>query len=328
MSLRIYMIAQAVFVGSLALGQAPSVPFAVQGTPPKDAGQGAAALGNAVSTQIPTKPEVIVSVTRQPGPLREAVKQVQWKFGVAVAYEEPAWAAPGDLMPLIDTPDIINSPVRTRMDPNLFSPTVGSVEVRLPVDLLKQSPRELTASLLERVVSDHNARANPGRFRVVDLGNFGFSVVPVEVRDQDGTWRDAVNPLDTVISFPEFEGSTGEILDKIGKSVSAATNHELRVMLDTSLGPIPIFKQTKVHLGAQNEPARNVLARVLRGMRYPDNDSVPVQKFSWDLKYDLNKRAHTLTFVAVAQDLVIVGPDVGRSSPDSPKRGVYWDRSQ
>ena len=327
MSLRISMIVIAVFVGSLALGQGPSVPFGVQGGPPKDVSQGAASLGNAVSKQIPTKPEVIVSVTRQPGPLREAVKQVQWKFGVAVAYEEPAWAAPSDLMPLIDTPDIINSPVRVRMDPNQLSPNVGSLEVRLPVDLLKQSPRELTASLLEMAVSDHKAHANPGRFKVVDLGNFGFSVVPVEVRDQDGAWRDAVNPLDTLISLPEFEGSTGEILDKIGKSVSAA-NHELRVMLDTSRGPIPIFKQTKVHLRAQNEPARNVLARVLRGMRYPDSDPVPVQKFSWDLKYDLNKRAHTLTFVAVQQDLVTVGPGVGPSSAASQKRGVYWDRSQ
>jgi hypothetical protein len=321
------MILIAAFVGSSVLGQSPSVPFGSSQGRPKDASE-AASFQNPVSTQISSKPEVIVSVTRQPGPLREAVKQVQWKLGVAVGYEEPAWAAPGDLMPLVDTPDIINSPLRSRTAPDLLAPNLGSVEVRLQTDVMKQSVRDLTSSVLEMAVRDHNTRANPGRFKVVDLGEFGFSVVPVEVRDQDGTWRDAVNPLDTLISFPEFEGSAGEILDKIAKSISATTNHEVRVQLKTPRGPIPIFKQTKVHIGAHNESARNVLARVLLGMRYPDNDRLPVPKFSWDLRYEPNERAYTLTFVAVQQDLVMAGPGVGPSSPASPKRVVYWDRVQ
>ena len=299
---------------------APTPQSITPGVLPANASRGNSSVAPSQAEQ--KKEEFAIAVSLQPSPMKELVERVSRSFGVPVSFEEPAWSWMNDVMLLVDTPALLANPAaRRNTNPKMHTAALGSLDVRVPIDRRAHSSLELAATVLEKALTSHTERGNPGAFRLVNLGELGFSIVPARVRDQKGASVDAASPLDTRISFPREERSVAATLILIGNAVSAAAQQ--RVGVDVSAGGlrIPVYQDGKVTIGAQNEIARNVLAKTLREIDYPGGGT---PKYRWNLDYQPDSRAYTLTFWVVTQDRFLDYPGIVHGADDMPRQVVSW----
>lgn len=162
-----------------------------------------------------------------------------------------------------------------------------------------QDALQVAADLLQSSLSDHARRGNPGIFRLVSVGGYGFSIVPEQIRGERGQWISVQSPLDARISFPTQDRSLEATLQLIVKTVSEVTGEKVQANTQT-IGLFSVYAVAKTHVGAQNEVARDVLARTFREMTEPDR---PAPMMWWNLDYlighDPNKDAYRLNFQTV-----------------------------
>jgi hypothetical protein len=119
------LVAAILAVGSIASASSSS---ATQGGPisPTE-------LGTLNRRPEPDIPRVVaLNIDRESNPLAKVAREVSTRLGVPVAYEEPAWAAAADLIPLSESPEFR----RTRsavtvatVDPRHRAAALGSVSV-------------------------------------------------------------------------------------------------------------------------------------------------------------------------------------------------------
>jgi hypothetical protein len=234
-------------------------------------------------------------------PLLEFASQLQLRTGVPIGYEEPEWAFVGDTVRYADVPPEklrgIGSLQMQQNRPDRRLLRRGGIEVSFEVYAdTKRPPGDLhgfVGRVLEQAVADHLKRGNPGVFRVLDLGGYGFSLVAVGARDKDGVFRESVPPLDTVISFPEESRSPQATLSLIAKKMG-----EARGMAYGALGS---FGQGQgVRLGAKAEPARDVLIRMFGSFMRMGQGALPegyaalTQSRTWRLNYNVESGGHIL----------------------------------
>jgi hypothetical protein len=248
----------------------------------------------------PKDQEVAISVIQQSNPLRKVAEQISHQLRMPVAFEEPAWVADSDLMRFIDTPEGRARPPEliAKGDEKVRVPALGSVEAHT-VLRTGQDPFQIAANFLQDCVADHARRGNAGEFKVVTVGNYGFSIVSTDVRGKEGQWVPIVSPLDSKISFPVRERSLGNTLDLIAKAISDTTGENVRA--NTSLPGInDIFTVARSQIGAQNETARDILGKTLREMSV---EFGPTPMIWWNLKYEIDHKptqaAYVLTFEVV-----------------------------
>lgn len=215
--------------------------------------------------------EIVVSVKQQSLPLLEVSKQITEQLKVMVSYEDPAWVT---------------------------KPGSGSIEVHAKFkdgdDAFK-----LAGRLLQEAIDDHHRRGNPGLFKLVKIGEFGYSIVGTNVRGENNEWLSVATPLDTRISFDEAMRDDFETVKLIVSQITAGT--DLRMDLSTyglwlSLGmPVP---ERLIRIGTQNETARDVLARVaLESSKLRNDGRYPDMKETvrWDLLFKVGSvGAYTL----------------------------------
>jgi hypothetical protein len=248
----------------------------------------------------PKDQEVAISVIQQSNPLRKVAEQISHQLRLPVAFEEPAWVADSDLMRFIDTPEGRARPPEliAKGDEKVRVPALGWVEAHT-VLRTGQDPFQIAANFLQDCVADHARRGNAGEFKVVTVGNYGFSIVSTHVRGKEGQWVSIVSPLDSKISFPVRERSLGNTLDLIAKAISDTTGENVRA--NTSLPGInDIFTVARSQIGAQNETARDILGKTLREMSV---EFGPTPMIWWNLKYEIDHKptqaAYVLTFEVV-----------------------------
>ena len=178
------------------------------GQVPRGSGPGTLATAAASDERGPRS--VSVNIEQQSNPLAKMARDLSRQFGIAIAYEEPAWFAAVDLMPLANAPELRNSAPAdlARINPGLRAAALGSVNVQAT---LSYGQDELLAvgELLQDALDDHARRGNPGMFKVVRFGDDGYSVVPTSIRDAQGQWVSTVSPLDARISFPTEKRTLG-----------------------------------------------------------------------------------------------------------------------
>jgi hypothetical protein len=194
------------------------------------------------------------SVT-DPRPLEIAAMLLQQKLGVPISYEETAWVYPGDLANASTLPGNEKmrgtGPLVPRMTTlNLTIPTTSSVLAAV-----------VPETLVQQAIDSHRAYGNPGDFKVVRFGDGELSVVIDKATTKEGRLVTQTAPLDTRISFPEAERSLLDTLNLISKNVAA--KGQVQLLLGPTVPP-RYFVEKKIRVGAQDEPARNVLARTLR----------------------------------------------------------------
>jgi hypothetical protein len=105
-----------------------------------------------------------------------------------------------------------------------------------------------------------------------------------QVEEESGRKVKQVPPFDVRISFPTKDRTLQETLDLIYLSVSTAARVKLGGLSD-------VRSPTRVQLGADNEIAREVLAKALRR---PGGT-----RMSWSVRYDPENKIHLIYFLPV-----------------------------
>jgi hypothetical protein len=268
-------------------------------------------------SNIPQDKEITVSVNQQSNPLLDAARQVAEQLEIGVSFEEPEWLADGDLMRYVDTTEAQARPpeVRARLDPNVKIQGAGTIQSH---GLLRagQDRFELAGQLLQNCLDDHARRGNPGRFKLVRLDNYGYSIVPTEVRGKSGEWVSAPSPLDTRISFPRAKRNLRPTLELISQAISKSSGEKIEPDIYRLPGINDIYSVAVTSSGAGNEVAREVLARALREMTVELGSSLLM---SWHLEsrldHDRNPDApaYVLRFTSFIH-----------TNPDGTRESVYW----
>jgi hypothetical protein len=246
---------------------------------------------------------VAIDVTEESNPLKEVASQLTAQFGIPVAYEEPAWIAPSELMRLVDSPSVrrkSHPTVVASLDPGLRTAAVGSLRI-LVTARPNEDDSQFLRDVLRELIGDHGRRGNPGVFKLVEMREYGYAIVPVNIRDSQDQWIPSSSPLDERISFPVSKRSLGATLELIASSISDVTGQKVRAETTTP-GLNSIFSVATSTVGAQNEVARDVLARTLRELAVGD-EAPP--KMVWSLQYFVERTpkqpAYSLAFEVVLQ---------------------------
>jgi hypothetical protein len=208
-------------------------------------------------------PEIDGVVLRQDGvfdvtdprPLQQAAELLQRKLGVPISYEDPVWASSRDTVQASKLPG--NQELLAR-HPNWkgnLVPRGGRVTVVVPTT--PQVKESNPAYVIEAVLSTDDARGNSGQFTLVRFGENEFSIVPTKAEDKAGRLVNQVSPLDLKISFPDDERSLPATVDLISQAIRVRP-----IRFDNSSEAYS--RAPRIRVGAENETAREVLARALR----------------------------------------------------------------
>jgi hypothetical protein len=242
-----------------------------------------------------TIPEIDGVVRRQDGvfevtdprPLQRAAELLERKLGVPISYEDPVWASSKDTVLASKLPG--NRELLARY-PNWKGNLVrrgGTVSVVVPT---RSAATEVInpVYVIQGVISSYEAQGNSGQFTVVRFGENEFSIVSMKAEDKAGRLVDQVSPLDLKISFPEEERSLPATVDLIAHAIGVRP-----IRFDNS--PESYSRAPRVRVGAQNETAREVLARAVR---IPGG-----AKFSFHLNYMPDVHVHVIGLNPVRVEL-------------------------
>jgi hypothetical protein len=161
------------------------------------------------------------------------------------------------------------------------------------------------------VVNAYNGAKLSGVYRAVKKGN-RVDVVPVQVLAADGiSWLTVAAVMDRPVSFPSGSRSVEDAAQLLADTLSAAAG--VKVVLAT----MPKFRGVTVSIGANNEPASDVLFAVFA--------QVTPAPLYYRLLYDPSGKTYYLTVRGAPANLGGPGPSVTQqkrtprqSSPDSP----------
>jgi hypothetical protein len=209
-------------------------------------------------------PEIDGVVLRQDGafditdprPLQQAAELMERKLGVPISYEDPVWASSRDTVQASKLPGNRELVARRPDWKGNLVPRGGTVTVAVPTTPEAKQAID-PVYVIQAVISNYEARGNTGQFTLVRFGENEFSIVPTKVEDKAGRLVDQVSPLDVKISFPEEERSLPATVDLISQAIGVKP-----IRFDSS--PEAYARGPRVRVGAQNETARDVLARALR----------------------------------------------------------------
>jgi hypothetical protein len=114
---------------------------------------------------------------------------------------------------------------------------------------------------LERLIAQWNRPAHSGQFRV-DQVNGGYHVVPVARKGQSGNAEPYTSPLDVLITIPSEERDGLEAITALAEAISRSSG---RLVVEGTM-PSKRLKQAKVVLGSNDQPAREILWKVLQAI--------------------------------------------------------------
>jgi hypothetical protein len=225
-----------------------------------------------------------------PRPLEVATTLLSRKLGVAISYEEPAWESKGDLTAAGNYPGNEKMPAREFAR---LIPRGGSFEVIIP-----SNSSANPIGVIEAALASHRNFHNPGEFKLIRFGHGEFAVVPDRAEDRDGKMVQRSSPLDLSISLPEQERTFSATIDAVLQAVQSGGG--VSIFMPTQLNDT---LYPKLRVGARNERARDVLAKVLH---------VPGgQMFSWYLRYDPQDKFYAFNLVSVQEEVQIPGGGAG-----------------
>ena len=203
-----------------------------------------------------------------PRPLESAALVLERKLGVPIAFEEATWLSNNDVVLASQLPG--NQQVAAKV-PNWKGPLVprqGTLSLRIPDAATLKTANPLV--LIQDVLDSHRFNRNSGEYKVVEFGDHQYSIVPSRVEDATGRMVDALSPLDKRVSFSEEDRTVADTLKILYSQINVRTPVAPRPA--ESISSVPHIK-----IGAKNEIARDVLARIVR--------SPGGTKTSWTLFY-------------------------------------------
>jgi hypothetical protein len=225
-------------------------------------------MGDCAPSSVPNADVAVVSqqgsstlLTIDSGrPVMRGALALQAKYGYVITYEDP---------PYTNKDDLVDAAATVRKDYATFPPgTAPPLLTPKPAELVLTLPKSATpsseemSSLLQQLVRAQAASSRGGRFRIVQAGDI-FHIEPVGVRDRDGNWSTRDSLLSAPISLPEEDRTEFQLYRAIANAVGAQAQVSVKLVLNG--GIVMGHQAPAVHssMGANNEPARAVLERVL-----------------------------------------------------------------
>ena len=250
----------------------------------------------AAAATLPTSLEVAVD---DPRPLAAVADELERRFGIAVSYEDPPYSDPADL-------------VYSKVAEGVLIPAGSGLTVEYGYDDVEGTgPMLDPLSILQAFVQQHEAKDQPGRFRVEEEDGMYF-IIPERVR-QGKAGLVAVTPvLDAVVGVPLAQpASAMSRLEEIVDGVALATGAEIR------LGMIPgnLLTETTVTLEGGALSAREHLAALSAALPNP---------VTWRLLYDYDRQTYYLNLAIVPganTPVLTVEPPPQDSLSINPKAG-------
>ena len=212
----------------------------------------------------------ILITVEDPRPMAAAILQLEELSGIPINYED---------MPVYYAADMKPTGVAAGQTPPpgvrlTIVPRGGQLSVPIVVDATTGRLKDIQAvnTALTALVSAYNTSNLPGGFEFEYL-NGVFFVKPVRYRDASGATLPMTPVLSVPITFPEETRDTLTtwrlILDEVSKAAG------VQIGLNLGMGALG----GKTTIGAQNEPAYRVIARMLASGNSPAAASVNA---SWD----------------------------------------------
>ncbi|MGB2591878.1 MAG: hypothetical protein WA853_15245 [Candidatus Acidiferrum sp.] len=217
-----------------------------------------------------------ISVTANDArPLAQAVTAVSEEFGWAIDFEDPPYYSKYDLVDDTDS--------RWRA----AHPTANGVTViagdTFQTQFLKTPDTDTLLAeeerVLDSVVSDYNASANPGRFAVRNEGDGRFAIVGTSVKDENGQDQTISPILDTPISIQEETRDANTTIEVILNALTVKSGAKVVPFMV----PRSALARSQVTVGGENIPARVLLQQTL---------SEAKMKEYWRLYYDHDVRMY------------------------------------
>jgi hypothetical protein len=222
---------------------------------------------------------------KSPRALAVAAQLLTQVLGVPVSYEDAIWKAGADVTSW--TPAIA-----ARLNPSVgLSTRIGAREAMFDFAVPAAAERKYipAESIVSSVIETYHRAGSPGEFKVIPFGMEEYSIAAEFAGDKDGRKVQQHRPLDERITFPAKKRSVSAAIDEICRTVTKAGG--ISVLNNVSIN----FSQVYTDIGADNEVARDVLAKVLR--------MPPYLKQAWVSNYDPQLNEFILTVYPVRLEI-------------------------
>ena len=208
-------------------------------------------------------------VVSDPRPVAAAIEEIEKLSGRPITYEDPPILNKDYMMPMVEGGD-----------PRLLVPSGRSLRFTLPAD----ASAEQKVAAAQSMVGNYNASHGAATFSVSQDGL--THVVPRQTMDASGRLMPVTPVLDTRITVAAKPRSAMELLGEICQAVSRISGQPV------GIGTVPTnaLLQQKIEIGANNEPARQVLEKLIVANRL---------SLSWRLLYDPGLKTYYLNIPVI-----------------------------
>jgi hypothetical protein len=243
-----------------------------------------------------------------PRPLAAAAELLEDQFEIPINYEDISYAYRGDIA---DRTNEVNAKRTAEQKAAVPESRFKYLDARggsLSVDSEVPPTVAGLSSVLQALVGAHLTNGLPGVY-TANFADAAFFITPAQMKDSTGTWRLVTPVLDSLVSFPKRERTAYETLQTVVEQVSKL--QPIQVNCCIAFGNL---WASHVTLGAQNETARSVIAKLFLSLR-PQNleDGSKVSGVSYRLQYSPQLLRYDLVLRAIPQ----VRPDPPR--PPAPR---------
>ena len=233
-----------------------------------------------------------ITINEQPRPIAHGAEELEHKYGVLINYEDPPYVSPQDIV------DVTDSVARHPINHRIVGPKSGSLT--LSTDLVPYGKRVTTdeaKGLVEKLLEAYKAGGNPGTFTSSQAGDV-FTISPAQYRDRSGAVRDIQPILNTPISIEPQTVTILKALEILCTKINDAVGYK-----EIWLGMMPTYlDQDTMQLSASNQPARNVLERIVTVIGQ-GTSHLKSSRMVWDLFYGADIQQYVLNIHAAIQEL-------------------------
>lgn len=192
-----------------------------------------------------------------PRPLAAALIELERRHNVAISYEDAPIVFAGEMK------DVTNE-VRRDLHrfapgaaPKVIIPLGGTFTIFYDVSVADGRPGSIR-DVIQSAVDAHAAADLAGRHRVIETAA-GFCVVPEAHHDVNDQLANVAPVLDATITIAPGTRNGIEAVDEICRAVSIASGSAVTI----GAAPATLLGRLTTTISAKNEPARDVLARLL-----------------------------------------------------------------
>lgn len=258
-----------------------------------------------------------MSAQQQPQPLHLALEKPHQLRDLVVALQMRNWLVTFEEGPVLSARGLETKSTPTGL-PLLVKRTVP-LTFDVNAEDLSVTSSNARAALLQRLLAAYAKAGYGDSYRVINHGHY-LHIVPATINDENGNSKAFDSVLDTTVSFPEQHFNTlYTLVDEILNQVTEKRG------VPVVLGNVPnnLFRQTSVVESANDESAREVLARAFAETNGPRLASgLDPVGFAWTLSYDPTDRQYWFSVNPVRLDVTGIG--IRKSvSPQSGSNEVH-----